>query len=87
MDARHHQLARQLGAELDAEYEMERATRAPTLNVQTGLVQGVIDISDDEIKDEVDLEESNDDVDSKEWSNDPKHGNLIETNRRLREQE
>ena len=59
--------------------EMERATRAPTQNVQTGLVQGVIDISDNEIKDEVDLEESNDEVDSEEWSDDPKHGNLNET--------
>ena len=48
---------------------------------------GVIDIFDNEIKYEVDLEESNDEVDSEEWSDDPKHGNLNETDWRLREQE
>ncbi|EMS53923.1 hypothetical protein TRIUR3_24541 [Triticum urartu] len=72
------QLARQLEAELDAEYEMEIASRAPAASATTGLVHGVIDISDDE---------SNDEVDMKEWSDDPEHAKLSETDRKLREQE
>lgn len=43
-----------------------------------GLVHGVIDISDDESNDEVDMEE---------WSDDPEHAKLAETDRKLREQE
>ena len=50
--------------------EMEIASRAPAASATTGLVHGVIDIPDDE---------SNDEVDTEEWSDDPKHGSLIET--------
>ncbi|KAM3386574.1 hypothetical protein ACQJBY_009877 [Aegilops geniculata] len=72
------QLARQLEAELDAEYEMEIASRAPAASAATGLVHGVIYISDDENNDEVDMEE---------WFDDPEHAKLSETDRKLREQE
>ncbi|KAF7099149.1 hypothetical protein CFC21_100829 [Triticum aestivum] len=56
---------------------MERESRASALNVQMGLVEGIIDISDSERNDEVNFEE---------WS-DPEHAKLVETDRRLREQE
>ena len=58
--------------------EMEIASRAPAASATTGLVHGVIDISDNE---------SNDEVDMKEWSDDPEHAKLSETDRKLREQE
>ncbi|XP_037474326.1 uncharacterized protein LOC119350757 [Triticum dicoccoides] len=67
----------QLQAELDVKYQMERESRASALNVQMGLVEGIIDISDSERNDEVNFEE---------WS-DPEHAKLVETDRRLREQE
>ena len=50
--------------------EMEIPSRAPAASATPCLVHGVIDISDDESNDEVDMEE---------WSDDPKHGNLNET--------
>lgn len=58
--------------------EMEIASRAPAASVTMGLVHGVIDISDDESNDEVDMEE---------WSDDTEHAKLSETDRTLREQE
>lgn len=72
------QLARQLAAELDIEFEMEIASHAPAVNVDTGFVHRVVHISNDESNDEIDMEE---------WSDDPEHAKLVETARKLREQE